>query len=115
MRNKTDPISLITASQWAEVMRQQVQSEPEPAPEGLRAASVLVPVVMDEHSPKLILTKRTAHLSDHAGQVCFPGGKINTGESVRDAALRESHEEIGLAASAVETVGYLPGVVAAEP
>ena len=114
MRNKTDPISLITASQWAEVMRQQVQSEPEPAPEGLRAASVLVPVVMDEHSPKLILTKRTAHLSDHAGQVCFPGGKINTGESVRDAALRESHEEIGLAASAVETVGYLPGVVAAE-
>ena len=114
MKEHTDSMPPITASKWAEVMRQQVQSEPEPAPEGLRAASVLVPVVMDEQSPKLILTKRTAHLPDHAGQVCFPGGKINAGESVLEAALRESHEEIGLAASALETVGYLPGVIAAE-
>lgn len=114
MTSKTASISPIKASQWAEVMRRHVQPEPDFAPEGLRAASVLVPVVMDEHSPKLILTKRTAHLSDHAGQICFPGGKINAGESVRDAALRESHEEIGLTASAVETIGYLPGVIAAE-
>ncbi len=85
MKEHTDSMPPITASKWAEVMRQQVQSEPEPAPEGLRAASVLVPVVMDEQSPKLILTKRTAHLPDHAGQVCFPGGKINAGESVRQS------------------------------
>jgi 8-oxo-dGTP pyrophosphatase MutT (NUDIX family) len=114
MTSKTNPNSPITASQWAKVMRSTVQAEPDIAPEGLRAASVLVPVVMNEDKPKLILTKRTAHLSDHAGQVCFPGGKINAGETVRDAALRESWEEIGLTASAVEMVGYLPSVVAAE-
>ena len=114
MTSKTNLNSPITASQWADVMRSRVQAEPDIAPQGLRAASVLVPVVMDENRPKLILTKRTAHLPDHAGQVCFPGGKINAGETVLDAALRESGEEIGLTASAVETVGYLPSVVAAE-
>ena len=70
-------------------------------------------VVIDAEQPYLILTKRTAHLPNHAGQICFPGGKMDQGETVMTTALRESHEEIGLNPDQVEPLGYLPGVIAA--
>jgi 8-oxo-dGTP pyrophosphatase MutT (NUDIX family) len=73
----------------------------------LIAAAVLVPVTIK--SPMtVLLTERTAHLSAHAGQIAFPGGKIDTAD--RDAcaaALREAHEEIGLNPGVVEPLGYL--------
>jgi 8-oxo-dGTP pyrophosphatase MutT (NUDIX family) len=72
-----------------------------------RPASVLVAVV-DRPAPTVLLTQRTAELASHAGQVAFPGGKIDPGdESPVAAALREAKEEVGLPPVLVEPIGYL--------
>ena len=72
-----------------------------------REAAVLVPIVA-RAEPTVLLTVRTAHLSSHAGQISFPGGKIDdTDESALHTALREAEEEIGLDRSLVEPLGYL--------
>jgi len=73
----------------------------------IRPAAVLVPIVA-RAEPMVLLTQRTAHLKDHAGQISFPGGKIDAADaSPAAAALREAEEEIGLAPRLVEPVGYL--------
>lgn len=70
-------------------------------------AAVLVPVVMGE-DPAVLLTKRTSHLAKHAGQISFPGGRIDPQDSGPEAAaLREAQEEIGLEAGSVEVLGRL--------
>ena len=64
----------------------------------VRPAAVLIPVV-DHREPTVLLTQRSPHLSSHAGQISFPGGKIDaTDASPLDAALREAEEEVGLGA-----------------
>jgi 8-oxo-dGTP pyrophosphatase MutT (NUDIX family) len=74
----------------------------------IRPAAVLVPVVDHANEPTVLLTQRAQHLPDHAGQVSFPGGKIDkTDASPLDSALREAEEEIGLDRSFVEPLGYL--------
>ncbi len=74
-------------------------------------AAVLVPFVLGL-SPGVLLTKRTAHLTKHAGQVSFPGGRIDPGDaSAEAAALREAEEEIGLDPSCVELAGRLADYV----
>lgn len=76
---------------------------------GLVPASVLVPIVVSDGPPTVLLTERTAHLNDHAGQVSFPGGSAEPED--RDAvatALRETEEEIGLSRTHVEVIGRLP-------
>jgi len=72
-----------------------------------KPAAVLVPVV-ERREPVVLLTTRTQELASHAGQVAFPGGKIDPGdENPAAAALREAEEEIGLAPALVEPLGYL--------
>ena len=72
-------------------------------------AAVLVPIVERPGAPTVLLTQRATQLRNHAGQVSFPGGRIEPqDESPTAAALREAHEEIGLAQSAVSVVGFLP-------
>lgn len=80
-------------------------------PEGVKAkpASVLVPIVQRGEELTVLLTQRTAHLSKHAGQIAFPGGRHDDGETSLAAALREAQEETGLAPSFVEPLGYLDG------
>lgn len=74
---------------------------------GIRPAAVLVPIVNRDDELTVLFTRRTAHLHDHAGQISFPGGRAEEGESPRDTALRETAEEIGLAADRVEVLGHL--------
>jgi 8-oxo-dGTP pyrophosphatase MutT (NUDIX family) len=72
-----------------------------------RPAAVLVPVI-DRSEPTVLLTQRTAELTSHAGQVAFPGGKIDPADaSPVAAALREAREETGLASTLIEPIGYL--------
>ncbi|MEC9105200.1 MAG: CoA pyrophosphatase [Pseudomonadota bacterium] len=78
-------------------------------PSKLRPAGVLVPLIERDGQVNVILTKRTSHLKHHPGQIAFPGGKVEpTDADVTAAALRESHEEIGLPPELVEVLGYLP-------
>lgn len=73
----------------------------------IRPAAVLVPIV-DYEEPSVLLTQRAQHLPDHAGQVSFPGGKIDKSDaSPMASALREAEEEIGLARDCVTPIGYL--------
>jgi 8-oxo-dGTP pyrophosphatase MutT (NUDIX family) len=73
----------------------------------VRPAAVLIPVV-DHPQPTVLLTQRSAHLNEHAGQISFPGGKIDaTDASPLDAALREAEEEIGLTREFIDPIGYL--------
>jgi len=73
----------------------------------IRPAAVLIPVVAHPE-PTVLLTLRASHLNDHAGQIAFPGGKIEAADgSPRDAALREAFEEIGLDQSFIDPIGYL--------
>ena len=79
--------------------------------EGARVteAAVLVPIVNRAGRPQLLLTQRTLHLDDHAGQISFPGGRVEAGDASREeTALRETEEEIGLARATVALLGKLP-------
>lgn len=80
-----------------------------PAPVGgATLAAVLVPLVTHASGLTVILTRRTEHLDDHAGQISFPGGRIEPGDDHPAAtALRETEEEIGLAANRIEVIGSL--------
>ena len=79
--------------------------------EGTRVteAAVLVPLVNRAGRLRILLTQRTSHLDDHAGQISFPGGRVEAGDAGREeTALRETEEEIGLARGAVTVLGRLP-------
>jgi 8-oxo-dGTP pyrophosphatase MutT (NUDIX family) len=73
----------------------------------LRPAAVLLPIVDRPGGLSVLLTLRASDLRAHSGQVAFPGGKIDAGETPREAALREAREEIGLDERFVEPLGWL--------
>ena len=72
-----------------------------------RPAAVLAPIVIRPEGLTVLLTQRASHLRSHSGQVAFPGGKVDEGETPRDAALREAREEIGLESRFIEPLGWL--------
>jgi 8-oxo-dGTP pyrophosphatase MutT (NUDIX family) len=75
-----------------------------------REAAVLVGLIAREDGVSLLLTQRTANLKAHAGQIAFPGGKIDEGDQgPADAALREAEEETGLKRTHVQVLGFLDG------
>jgi 8-oxo-dGTP pyrophosphatase MutT (NUDIX family) len=81
-------------------------------PHGARVteAAVMVPIVCREAGLHVLLTQRTAHLSDHAGQISFPGGRVEPEDRDREeTALREMEEEVGLPRQRVAVLGRLPG------
>jgi len=78
------------------------------APAGFKPAAVLVPLT---GSGELLLTVRTPNLPSHAGQISFPGGRLEPGESPEAAALREAWEEVRLDPGGVVTLGRLPAVL----
>lgn len=101
-------------------LRQRFRHPPEWTPEKLKEvrlqkdrppipAAVLMPIVEREKGLTLLLTQRTAHLNDHAGQVSLPGGRVDEIDaSTIDTALRETEEEVGLNRRHVEVLGTLP-------
>src|SRR5258707_4382553 len=101
---------------WQGRLRRSLFAEPvhlaqhaAPAPQ---PAAVLVPIIDRAAAPTLLLTTRAGHLRQHAGQISFPGGRIEPSDlSVLAAALRETREEIGIDDRYVEPLGYLPDYV----
>jgi 8-oxo-dGTP pyrophosphatase MutT (NUDIX family) len=80
-------------------------------PQGTTAtdAAVLLPLVHREGAVAVLLTQRTAHLADHAGQISFPGGRVEPDDESRETtALRETEEEIGLQRSRIAMLARLP-------
>jgi len=75
----------------------------------LTPAAVLFPIVLRDGGQTVLLTQRTAHLRDHAGQISFPGGRVEAEDiSPSHTALRETEEEIGLSRERIEILGFLP-------
>ena len=73
-----------------------------------RLAAVLVPLIWCDSDWQILMTKRAAHLSHHAGQISFPGGALDASDKgLIDTALREAHEEISLAPTSVRIMGSL--------
>jgi len=98
----------------AAAFRRALAHEPQPGPgftppsAALRPAAVLVPLIDRPHGMAVLLTQRTAHLSAHAGQIAFPGGRIEADDAdAISAALRETEEEVGLTRERVSVVGRL--------
>jgi len=104
----------------AQALRQRFAAPPDWQPEKLgdgrlfegrerKTAAVLVPLVERDDGITVLLTQRTAHLRDHAGQISFPGGRAEVGDiDAAATALREAEEEVGLARGLVEVIGKLP-------
>jgi 8-oxo-dGTP pyrophosphatase MutT (NUDIX family) len=74
-----------------------------------KAAAVLIGVSEQADGLHVLLTQRTAELKKHAGQIAFPGGKLDAGETALQAALRETEEETGVHPSFVQPIGFLDG------
>ena len=72
-----------------------------------RPSAVLIALVDDVDGPSVVLTRRAEHLRNHRREISFPGGRMDEGESPRDAALREAHEEVGLDPASVSIISGL--------
>ena len=94
-----------------EIFAPRLDDPTDPFEGKLVEAAVLVPIVLNPE-PGVLLTKRTAHLNKHAGQVSFPGGRIDPEDADAEAAaLREAEEEIGLNRANVELIGRMSNYV----
>lgn len=81
----------------------------QPIASHLRSAAVLLPLVPQDDEDHILFTVRTQTLRKHKGQIAFPGGKQDPeDESLADTALRETHEEIGIAPQDIDILGALP-------
>jgi 8-oxo-dGTP pyrophosphatase MutT (NUDIX family) len=89
----------------ADDLEKQHQASQQP----LKPAAVLLLVVNHPASPTVVFTQRTAHLSDHAGQISFPGGRSDEADGTPErTALREAEEEVGISSERIEILGRLP-------
>ena len=81
------------------------------APAGtLRASAVLAVITDGDEGAEVLLTRRSETLNSHRGEISFPGGRVDAGETYVDAALREAHEEVALEPSIVEVHGTLDAI-----
>jgi 8-oxo-dGTP pyrophosphatase MutT (NUDIX family) len=105
----TFDLARLRASLLAEPAADHVVSEEGVESMALTPAAVLFPIVLRDDGHTVLLTRRTAHLKDHPGQISFPGGRVETSDpSPIHTALRETQEEIGLPHAHIEILGFLP-------
>ena len=76
-----------------------------------RRACVLVPLIRDRDGWGILFSRRSDQLQAHSGQIAFPGGAVEEGESLEDAAMREAQEEVGIPSREVELIGRLDDVI----
>ena len=97
-----DPLDVvIPPPRWPLALQEQLTSN-------LLAAAVMIPIIYREESLSVLLTERSPDLKHHAGQISFPGGRMDPGDQdIRETALRETQEEVGIEPGDVEIVGYL--------
>lgn len=81
-----------------------------PPPLGSRASAVLVPIFDGANGPEVVLTRRSKALTNHKGEVSFPGGRVDEGESFVEAAIREANEEINLDPAHVQVIGEMSAI-----
>ena len=97
----TDVVLPPGSERWPADMRKQLTT-------GLTPAGVLIPVFERNGTLTVLLTQRSADLKHHAGQISFPGGRMETGDrDIAHTALREAHEEVGIRPEEVSVIGYL--------
>ena len=103
-RKSADPLDVVMPpglSRWPHVMQEKLEGP-------LKPAGVLVPLMERDAGLSILLTQRAAHLKHHAGQVSFPGGSMESHDrDVEAAALRETHEEVGIEPERIDVIGYL--------
>jgi 8-oxo-dGTP pyrophosphatase MutT (NUDIX family) len=103
--DRLDPISAWSADAGA--VRSDFDLNPDAASAGtpLRPAAVLIPVIAHAGGATVLLTRRSDTLASHTGQIAFPGGRLDAGETAVQAALREAWEEVALPPDDVEVLG----------
>jgi mutator protein MutT len=101
------PLSRSVADVVAALATSPAGRPPAPAFPGARPSAVLITLADGDHGAEVLLTRRSMDLRHHRGEVSFPGGRIDPGETPVEAALREAHEEVGLEPDAVTIVGEL--------
>jgi 8-oxo-dGTP pyrophosphatase MutT (NUDIX family) len=94
-------------AQWRMAPQPRGGWKPGSAPDQARPAAALLLLFPVDGQAAVLLTKRSMALPDHPGQVSLPGGAVDPGESIEDAALREAEEEVGLARAGVRVIGRL--------
>ena len=77
----------------------------------LKRAAVLIPLIPADDGWCLLFSRRSANLAAHSGQIAFPGGAVEDGESYAEAAVREAQEEVGIAPERVELIGRLDDLI----
>ncbi|SFS75925.1 CoA pyrophosphatase [Brevundimonas viscosa] len=101
---------LVPVSAWSPedaAVRSDFDLNPEARPPGrsLRPAAVLIPVIARPEGAAVLMTRRSDSLANHTGQIAFPGGRLDPGETAARAALREAWEEVALDPGVVEVIG----------
>ena len=105
---RDDPRQLPNEKGEQILTKKEFASSQQQSNKSLIPAAVLVPLVNRKDEITVLLTKRTDHLNNHAGQISFPGGRMDQNDrSPEHTALRETEEEIGLTGQLIEVVGHL--------
>lgn len=99
--------SALTASSISTVVAGRPPTRVDPYGDAWRASAVMVLLSNGPQGAEVLLTRRSMDLGSHKGEVSFPGGRLDLGETFEQAALREAHEEVGAVPSEIEIVGRL--------